>query len=384
MESRKVKNMKRKNIIAKILEKRREEFIEKLIPLGHNQKIIETVIDKGLTCLDLKLVYEKLPGIIKEVKRAELRQKKLEDERRPLENEGSEEFGFGGNSISDDAEDAQKRIPIKTETIKTFQNFPVKFQNWGTAQEDNAKTFSNYIFDEQMIKNLGSVGDSQDFSMKKLDYALCTSGTSFMEKSLIHSGGQPLEKSEIFSPYKMGLTLGVSGRKNNEGSIVSRSYLTEASDFDGGLQDKSYMKTDNNAICEKVELMPKKIREKFEMKQRERERRLEAQKYKNFENNNELLGHLQKKRVGMDRTLRLNSDQKNCLLCNKNTISIVLMNCGHAYQCKSCYNPKNRVCQVCKSEVFFCVEMQNSDQDAPRKKSKSKSKSPIKSNLQSE
>lgn len=176
--------------------------------------------------------------------------------------------------------------------------------------------------------------------------------------------------------------MGGSGLKPKVGSVISRSYLSEASEFDGGGQDRSYMKSDNNAICEKVELMPKKLREKFEMKQRERERRLEAQKYKNFENNNELLGHLQKKRVGMDRILRLNSDQKYCLLCNKNTISIVLMNCGHAYQCKSCYNPKNRVCQVCKSEVFFCVEMQNSDQDAPREKSKSKS--PIKSKLQSE
>jgi hypothetical protein len=52
LESRKVKNMRKTNIIAKILEKRKEEFIEKLIPLGHKQGIIETVIAKGLTCLD--------------------------------------------------------------------------------------------------------------------------------------------------------------------------------------------------------------------------------------------------------------------------------------------------------------------------------------------
>jgi hypothetical protein len=151
------------------------------------------------------LVYEKLPSIIKEMKRAELRQKKLEDERRPLDTQGADKFGFRVNSISDDAEDAEKRIPIKTETIKTFQNFPVKFQNWGTAQEDNAKTFSNYIFDEKMIQGLGTASDSShDFSRKKMVYGFCTSESSYMDKSAIYSGGHTLDKSEIFSPFRMG------------------------------------------------------------------------------------------------------------------------------------------------------------------------------------
>jgi hypothetical protein len=151
------------------------------------------------------LVYEKLPSIIKEMKKAELKQKKIEDERRPLDKQGTDKFGFGVNSISDDTEDAEKRIPIKTETIKTFQNFPVKFQNWGTAQEDNAKTFSNYIFDEKMIQGLGTVGgSSHDFSKKKLDYGFCTSESSFIDKSAIYSGGHALDKTEISSLYRMG------------------------------------------------------------------------------------------------------------------------------------------------------------------------------------
>ena len=58
--------------------------------------------------------------------------------------------------------------------------------------------------------------------------------------------------------------------------------------------------------------MPKKLQEKFEAKKRERLKKLEAQGYKTFENNQELLGHLQKTRIGTDKTLRLNSDQKNC------------------------------------------------------------------------
>jgi hypothetical protein len=181
------------------------------------------------------LVYEKLPSIIKEIKTAELKQKKLEDERRPLDTQGTDKFGFRVNSISDDAEDAEKRIPIKTETIKTFQNFPVKFQNWGTAQEDNAKTFSNYIFDEKMIQELGTSSESShDFSRKNMDYGFRTSESSYTDKSAIYSGGHTLGKSEIFSPYRMGGTMGGSRLKPKFGSVISRSYLSEASEFDGG------------------------------------------------------------------------------------------------------------------------------------------------------
>lgn len=107
--------------------------------------------------------------------------------------------------------------------------------------------------------------------------------------------------------------------------------------------------------------MPKAIRDKFELKRHQREEELKKHKVKYFTDNNDLLDYIKangKKYDEIHTSYGETEIQNYCLTCSKEEISIVVMNCGHAYHCDNCFDPNKKTCAVCKANISFIVRTQ--------------------------